>query len=166
MLLFTKNEYMSKEHFYHLSLRWTGNKGDGTSSYTSYERSHIISGENKPEIQASSDPAFRGDSSVYNPEELLVASLSGCHMLWFLHLCAKDGIVVVDYTDNPTGVLTEEGAAGGRISAVTLNPIVTITDANSLRKLNDLHKQANQLCFIANSVNFKVNHNPIGKVAG
>jgi organic hydroperoxide reductase OsmC/OhrA len=156
---------MSKDHYYQLSLKWTGNKGEGTASYTSYERSHVISGENKPEIQASSDPAFRGDHSAYNPEELLVASLSGCHMLWFLHLCAKNGIVVVDYTDNPTGVLMEEGGAGGRITSVTLNPVVTVSDASALHKLDYLHKQANQLCFIANSVNFKVSHNPTGKVA-
>jgi organic hydroperoxide reductase OsmC/OhrA len=159
------HKHMSKNHYYHLSLQWTGNKGEGTTSYTSYERSHIITDENKPEIPASSDPAFRGDSTRYNPEELLVASLSGCHMLWFLHLCAKNGIVVVDYTDKPTGIMTEDESGRGRMTDVTLNPVVTITDPNSLNKLDDLHKKANELCYIANSVNFKVNHQPEGKAA-
>ena len=92
-----------KEHNYKLSIRWTGNKGEGTKNYTAYERSHVIQVENKPDISGSSDPAFRGDSTRYNPEELLVASLSSCHMLWYLHLCAEAKVIVIDYVDHATG---------------------------------------------------------------
>jgi organic hydroperoxide reductase OsmC/OhrA len=113
---------MRKEHTYKLTVRWTGNTGSGTLNYKSYERSHVISAENKPEIFASSDPVFRGDKTKYNPEELLVASLSGCHMLWFLHLCAEAGIVVTGYSDNPTGIMTETENGGGKFKEVVLRP--------------------------------------------
>lgn len=155
---------MDKEHQYQLTIRWTGNTGQGTSGYHAYERCHTIISENKPEISASSDPAFHGDSSKYNPEEFLVASLSGCHMLWFLHLCAKDGLIVTDYIDNPVGTMTETSDGGGKFKEVTLKPSVTIQDPQGLDKLDALHAKANTLCFIANSVNFPVKHHAIGKV--
>lgn len=150
---------ISKDHFYNINVWWTGNKGAGTSGYRSYERNYIISAENKPEIHASADPAFRGDKTKYNPEELLLASLSGCHMLWFLHLCADNGIVVVDYVDNPTGVMIETPDGSGKFREATLNPEVTITDETMVHLIDGLHKKANELCFIANSVNFPVEHN-------
>lgn len=103
---------MNKEHYYKLTVQWTGNTGNGTLNYRTYERSHVIVSDNKERIQASADPAFRGDKTKYNPEELLLASLSGCHMLWFLHLCADNGITVIDYIDNPTGIM-EETENGG-----------------------------------------------------
>lgn len=149
---------MSKQHFYSLNITWTGNKGTGTFDYRSYERSHTISAGNKPEISASSDPAFRGDKTRYNPEELLIASLSSCHMLWFLHLCVDNGIIVTSYTDNATGIMIETEDGGGRFKEVTLTPVVTVKDESSLNRLDDIHKKANELCFIANSVNFPVKH--------
>ena len=97
---------MSNQHHYSLTLKWTGNKGSGTSAYTAYERSHIVSVANKPDLLCSSDASFRGDKTKYNPEELLVASLSSCHMLWYLHLCSEAGIVVTEYTDNAKGTMT------------------------------------------------------------
>lgn len=154
---------MSEKHLYRLIVTWTGNKGTGTSGYRSYERSHMISAENKPVIYASSDPSFLGDKTKYNPEELLVASLSGCHMLWFLHLCADNGIVVTDYTDQPTGIMEESADGAGRFKEVILNPVVTVRNADMLDRLDDLHKEANKLCFIANSVNFPVRHRATGK---
>lgn len=150
---------MQKKHTYNLNVRWTGNTGSGTQNYRSYERSHVISAENKPEIFASSDPAFRGDKTKYNPEELLVASLSGCHMLWFLHLCAETGIVVTGYTDNPTGIMTENENGGGKFKEVILRPEVTLQIHQSPEMLEELHNKAHELCFIANSVNFPVVHN-------
>lgn len=156
---------MSKEHFYQLAIKWTGNSGAGTLNYRAYERSHIISADNKPEILASSDPSFRGDKTKYNPEELLVASLSSCHMLWFLHLCAENGIVVLGYVDNPVGIMTETEDGKGKFKEVKLAPIVTIKDPDSIDKINDLHKRANELCFIANSVNFIVKHQGTAKAA-
>lgn len=151
---------MEKSHNYQLTLQWTGNRGEGTANYRSYERRHTISAEGKPDIAGSSDPAFRGDKSKYNPEELLVASLSSCHMLWYLHLCAEAGIVVVEYVDHATGVMIEMGNGGGRFTEVTLHPRVTITDHAMIGAATALHRKANELCYIANSVNFPVHHKP------
>jgi organic hydroperoxide reductase OsmC/OhrA len=156
---------MAKEHVYQLTITWTGNTGTGTSGYRAYERNHSVSATGKPEILASSDPAFRGDKHRYNPEELLVASLSSCHMLWFLHLCADHGIVVTDYSDTPSGVMVETSDGGGHFTEVTLHPVVTVREANMLSKLEELHHRAHQLCFIANSVNFPVKHVPEAKVS-
>lgn len=155
---------MDKQHQYQLHLQWTGNTGQGTTSYRTYERAHEINIPGKPVLLASSDPAFRGDTSRYNPEELLLASLSGCHMLWFLHLCAVTKVVVIDYQDNPTGMMVEEQNGSGRFTEVTLRPQVLVETAEMLAKLDDLHHQANKMCFIANSVNFPVKHAASGKV--
>ena len=151
---------MIKDHHYKSTVRWTGNKGAGTDGYTGYERSHQISIENKPDILGSSDPAFRGDKTKHNPEDLLVSSLSSCHMLWYLHLCAEAGVVVIDYIDHATGIMTETEEGGGRFTEVTLNPIVTVLEESMIDLANDLHAKANELCFIANSVNFPVYHKP------
>ncbi|MEO7049821.1 MAG: OsmC family protein [Ferruginibacter sp.] len=150
---------MNGQHNYNLTVKWTGNKGTGTSNYQAFERSHSIIIDNKAEISGSSDPAFLGDKTKHNPEELLVASLSSCHMLWYLHLCSEAKVVVVDYMDNATGTMTETSNGGGHFTEVTLNPIVTVTENSMIEKANVLHKKANELCFIANSVNFPVRHN-------
>jgi organic hydroperoxide reductase OsmC/OhrA len=151
---------MKNLHQYQLHLQWTGNTGQGTSGYTQYERSHSISINGKPTIPGSSDPIFRGDPNMYNPEELLLASLASCHMLWYLHLCAENGIVVTDYTDNPTGTMQEAANGSGRFTEVVLKPQVTVKEPEMLEKAKTLHKSANQYCFIANSVNFAVHHEP------
>lgn len=156
---------MSKSHHYHLTVEWTGNTGSGTASYRGYERSHRVVIDGKEAIQLSSDPAFRGDKTKHNPEELLLASLSSCHMLWFLHLCADRGVVVTDYVDTPLGTMEETAAGGGRFTEVVLRPMVTVDDAGSLQKLDALHVQANRYCFIANSVNFPVKHQPSAKLS-
>src|SRR5574341_2146686 len=105
---------MSTEHKYSVTIHWTGNKGKGTIDYRSYERSHTIATENKVDILCSSDPAFRGDKTKHNPEELLVAALSSCHMLWYLHLCSAGGIVVTQYIDRAEGIMVEEAGGSGR----------------------------------------------------
>lgn len=151
---------MNKSHKYNLNLEWTGNTGTGTSGYREYERSHTISAEHKPIIEASSDPAFRGDMTKFNPEELLVASLSSCHMLWFLHLCADNDIVVIKYTDSPVGLMVEDDFGGGKFTEVTLYPVVTVEGVYDESLILDLHRQSNSLCYIANSVNFPVNQSP------
>jgi organic hydroperoxide reductase OsmC/OhrA len=152
---------MAKEHQYAITTNWTGNTGQGTRSYQTYERNHVISAANKPDIPGSSDPSFRGDHTRYNPEELLVASLSSCHMLWYLHLCAEAGVVVTEYIDKATGVMIETSDGGGRFQQVTLHPTVTVADASMIDKANALHVPANQKCFIANSCNFPVYHQPV-----
>ena len=155
---------MNLQHNYTLTVKWTGNTGTGTSDYRGFERSHTISAGNKPAIFASSDPAFRGDKTKYNPEELFLASLSSCHMLWYLHLCAEAGVIVTDYVDNATGIMLETPDGGGHFTEVTLNPVVTVAEISMTEKANELHTKANGLCFIANSVNFPVYHKPLCKI--
>lgn len=149
---------MNARHNYKLTVKWTGNKGTGTSNYKEFERSHAILVDKKTEILGSSDPAYRGDKTKHNPEDLLLASISSCHMLWYLHLCTVAGIIVTDYIDNATGIMIETENGGGKFTEVTLNPIVTITNISMTEKANELHKKANELCFVANSLNFTVHH--------
>lgn len=144
------------QHTYTSRVEWTGNRGEGTRSYRGYERAHRVTVPGKPPIPGSSDPAFRGDPARYNPEELLVASLSACHMLWYLHLCAESGIVVTGYVDDATGTMTEEPGTGGRFVEVVLHPVVAVLRGADLALAGDLHERAHRLCFIANSVNFPV----------
>ncbi|HEX5154222.1 MAG TPA: OsmC family protein [Parafilimonas sp.] len=151
---------MNKKHLYSLTIRWTGNTGAGTNHYRAYERSHNIQAKDKTEILCSSDGSFRGDKTKYNPEELLVASVSSCHMLWYLHLCADAGVVVVEYSDNATGVMQETENGSGYFTEITLFPKVVVKDASMIEKANSLHRKANEYCFIANSVKFPVRHQP------
>ena len=151
---------MAREHRYTTTVTWTGNTGTGTSSYRAYERSHEIGATGKPPIPASSDPHFRGDAARYNPEELLVASLSSCHMLWYLHLCASAGIVVTRYADAAEGVMAEEGDGGGRFTRVVLRPQIRVQAGADLAQAHVLHHDAHAKCFIANSVNFPIECEP------
>jgi organic hydroperoxide reductase OsmC/OhrA len=148
-----------KTHRYAVTVEWTGNTGTGTSGHRNYGRQHEISaGTEKPRIPGSSDPAFRGDPARWNPEELLVASLSACHKLWYLHLCANAGIVVVDYVDCAEGIMEETADGSGRFQSVTLGPKVTAASGCDIAKARELHNLAHTMCFIANSVNFPVQH--------
>ena len=152
---------MNKQHKYSLYIQWEGNTGKGTSAYGTYGRDHSISAENKTPVSCSSDPAFRGNKAKYNPEELLVASVASCHMLWYLHLCADAGVVVVDYKDNATGMMQETDNGGGFFKEITLYPEVIVKDASMIEKANSLHAKTNEYCFIANSVNFPIHHKPV-----
>src|SRR5215467_10489751 len=99
---------MPREHRYQIVTVWTGNLGTGTSAYRAYSRNHEMSSEGKQAaILGSADRHFRGEAPRYNPEELLVAALSACHMLSYLHLCADAGIVVTDYRDEAEGEMAE-----------------------------------------------------------
>lgn len=147
---------MQKQHLYQITTKWTGNKGTGTSDYRGYDRSHTIHVQNKTELECSSDAAFRGDPSKYNPEDLLVASVSACHMLWYLHLCADAGVIVTSYTDQATGTMEESDQGGGHFTEIILNPIVSVTEAGMMERATALHEKAHALCFISNSVNFPV----------
>ena len=147
---------MSREHSYSVNMRWTGNTGRGTSGYLDYRRDHEISAPGKAPIPGSSDPGFRGDKARYNPEELLVAALSACHMLWYLHLCAEAGIVVVEYQDDAKGTMMETEDGGGYFTGVTLKPAVKVSAGADSDLARQLHEKAHHLCFIANSVNFPV----------
>jgi organic hydroperoxide reductase OsmC/OhrA len=152
---------MAKLHHYESTVRWTGNTGTGTSTYRAYSRNHEIVANGKPTILGSSDPAFNGDASRYNPEELLVASLSACHMLWYLHLCAVNKVVVLDYEDRAGGIMEETADGGGRFLEVILNPQITVTKESDLETAKKLHHDAHEKCFIASSVNFPVGCEPV-----
>ncbi|HEY8968760.1 MAG TPA: OsmC family protein, partial [Puia sp.] len=125
---------MEKTHHYTTILTWTGNKGEGTSSYRAYSRDHILSVAGKPDLPTSSDPSFRGNPARYNPEELLVASLSSCHMLWYLHLCSVNDIVVVDYQDRAEGIMMEKEDGCGYFKEVILRPVITITNPTRVER--------------------------------
>lgn len=152
-------------HHYNIKTTWTGNRGQGTSEYKSYDRSHTISIEGKPDIQGSSDAAFRGDKTRHTPEDLFVSTLSTCHMLWYLHLCAVNGVIVLEYTDQAIGALEEDTSGSGHFTEVTLNPVVVVSEKSMIEKANALHHDAHKMCFIANSINFPVTHKPTSLVA-
>lgn len=149
-----------KEHHYRVGLRWTGNRGKGTTGYRDYDRTHEISADGKAVLTGSADPAFRGDASLYNPEEMLVAALSACHMLWYLHLCADAGIVVIGYEDDASGTMHETAGGAAQFTSVILKPVVTIRAGGDIGRARKLHERAHEMCFIARSVNFPVTHEP------
>ncbi|MGA3133954.1 MAG: OsmC family protein [Terracidiphilus sp.] len=149
-----------RDHSYAVRILWTGNTGEGTKNYRSYARDYLIQTEGKAAVEGSSDPAFRGDARRYNPEELLVASLSSCHMLSYLHLCAMNGVVVASYEDAASGKMQETNSGGGFFAKVELNPKVTIASSSDQAKAEGLHEEAHKNCFIANSVNFPVQITP------
>ena len=152
---------MARRHSYAVAVTWTGNTGTGTSGYRNYQRSHDISASGKPAIPGSSDPVFRGDPGRWIPEDLLVASLSACHQLWYLHLCAEAGVVVEAYVDEAVGVMEELADGGGQFIEVVLQPRVRIAPGCDQAKAHSLHHDAHAKCFIARSVNFPVKCEPI-----
>ena len=147
-----------KTHNYSINLNWTGNKGVGTKTYKEYDREYTFQAKDKAIIHGSSDPAFLGNPALYNPEELLLASIASCHMLWYLHLCASNKITVLDYQDQPTGEMIENKDGSGNFTEVTLYPKIKLADNTMLEKAENLHKEANKFCFIANSCNFPIHH--------
>lgn len=143
-------------HRYHVTTTWTGNTGAGTSGASGYSRDHSIAIAGKPELAGSSDPAFRGDAARHNPEDLLVASLSACHMLWYLSLAAAAGVVVTGYVDIAVGEMETDTGGGGRFTSVVLRPIITLVDGTDVETADAIHHDAHKKCFIAQSVNFPV----------
>jgi organic hydroperoxide reductase OsmC/OhrA len=149
-----------RTHEYRVQVEWTGDRGEGTRRYDGYGREHLIRADGKPDVPGSSDPAFRGDPDRWNPEELLVASAAACHKLWYLHLCAVNGVVVTAYLDRAEGAIEDRGEAGGRFVSLTLRPEVTIA-AGDPETARALHADAHAKCFIANSLNFPVSVEPL-----
>ncbi|MEJ7643614.1 MAG: OsmC family protein [Chryseolinea sp.] len=149
-----------KHHQYNARITWSGNRGSGTRDYKSYDRSHDIVVKGKRIIEGSSDAAFRGDPAKHTPEDFLVCSLSTCHMLWYLHVCAVNNVVVTNYVDNAFAVMEENQDGSGQFIGVTLNPTVTVESEHMIPKAIELHSEAHKMCFIARSVNFDVNHRP------
>lgn len=151
---------MSRRHHYEVSSAWIGDRGSGTAGYRTYDRDFTSTSPGRQPIEGSSDPAFRGDVKRWNPEMLLVAALSQCHLLQYLHRCAIGGVVVTGYTDSATGTMVEDDDDGGHFEEVVLRPIVTVADASMVDRAQCLHADAAQRCFIASSVNFPVRHEP------
>jgi organic hydroperoxide reductase OsmC/OhrA len=156
---------MARSHQYETLTEWTGAAGVGTVSYRAYERSYVTRAEGRPDLPGSSDPAFRGDPSRWNPELLLVAALSQCHLLQYLHLCAVNGVTVLAYEDRASGTMAEDGNGGGSFTGVELYPLVTVASADMVGSAEALHDEAAAKCFIASSVDFPVIHHPEIRVA-
>ncbi len=151
---------MGALHSYTTAIRWTGAGETGTSSYTAYSRDHVVEVAGKPPILGSADPAFRGDPARHNPEELFVAAIAQCHMLWFLHLAAAAGLTVRGYSDEATGTMRVESAGAGQFTEVTLHPRVELDDTTDPSALEPVHHLAHQHCFLSRSVNFPVHVRP------
>ena len=151
---------MRKIHQYRAAVSWKGNLGKGTLDYQGYSRNHDILIDGKPILPGSSDVSFRGDPSRYTPEDFLVSSLSACHMLWYLHLCAVNSVTVVEYVDQAEGEMLENTDGSGQFRSVTLRPRVSVKDSSMIERALSLHSDANRMCFIARSVNFPVHHEP------
>ncbi|WP_448003999.1 OsmC family protein [Agromyces bauzanensis] len=158
---------MLGKHHYTLEVEWQGDRGEGTSNYRAYSRAHVVRAAGKQhDIAGSSDRVFHGDRERWNPEELLLAALSECHMLSYLHVATRHGVVVRGYTDAPTGTMVEDGRGGGAFTEVVLRPRVEVADASMLAVAGEIHAEAAEKCFIAASVNFPVHHEPTAVVAG
>lgn len=152
------------EHRYALTVRWTGNLGEGTASYRGYSRDHDVEIPGLPVLKGSADPTFHGDRDRYNPEQLLLAALSQCHMLSFLHVALKHGVVVTAYEDRAEALMRTNRDGSGQFESATLKPRVTLAAPAAEGLLEELHAAANKLCFIARSVNFPVLHQPTAVV--
>lgn len=152
-------------HEYEVDVVWTGNTGQGTSDHRSYLRTHQVRAPGKRTIDGSADLALRPDSDLYNPAELLVTALSQCHMLWYLHLAADSGVVVIGYHDRARGTLVEDEEGAGQFLEVVLTPQVTVSDRATLDAAEALHQRTHELCFIARSVNFPVRLEPSTRIA-
>lgn len=149
-----------RTHHYRVDVTWTGNTGGGTRTHAGYSRNHVIEAAGKPPIQGSSDPSFRGDPARWNPEDLLLASLSACHKLWYLGLCAAAGLCVEAYEDRAEATMTEDSSGAGRFVEAVLRPRIRFAAGADLAKAAALHTDAHRYCFIANSVNFPVRCEP------
>ncbi|MGC4064717.1 MAG: OsmC family protein [Polyangiaceae bacterium] len=147
---------MSKQHSYTSTVVWTGNRGQGTSTYRGYERTWEVQTPGKPVIQCSNDPMLGGDPRRPNPEDLLLASLSACHMLWYLHLAAEAGVVVTGYRDEPIGVGETNPDGAGRFLRVTLHPTIEVSRGTDRTRADAIHREVHRYCFIARSMNFPV----------
>lgn len=150
-----------RSHSYDVTTAWTGNTGSGTSGYRDYTRSLEVTAAGRVTLPGSADPAFRGDPTRWNPELLLLAALSQCHLLSYLHVCVEAGVVVTAYHDQASGTMVEDGAGGGRFAEVMLRPHVGVTDRTMVGPATALHAEASARCFIAASVGFPVRHEPL-----
>jgi len=151
---------LARQHEYRARVEWTGNRGDGTRTYRGYDRTWDIATPGKPVIHCSNDPLLGGNPSLPNPEDLLIASLSACHMLWYLHLASAAGIVVHSYRDDPTATGETSPNGAGRFLDATLRPHIVVEAGADLAEAEAIHHRVHEFCFIARSVNFPVGYAP------
>ena len=157
---------MDLKHSYEVAVEWLGNRGSGTSDYRAYGRENVVRATGKPDLAGSADRTFHGNTERWNPEELLLAALSQCHLLSYLHVAASNGIIVTGYTDAASGVMEQTSDGGGHFTSATLRPVVTIRgDQADAERAQSLHAEASRMCFIAASVNFPVGHEPTTQLA-
>lgn len=156
---------MAPTHLYRTTVRWTGNLGAGTREYGGYSRDHTVAVDGKPPIPGTSGLSPRSDPTRYTPDELVIAALSSCHMLWYLHLCADAGVVVTAYSDDAEGTLEIDRDGRGRLTEAVLHPRVVVS-AGDPDVAQRLHAEAHRKCFVANSVRFPVRCEPRIERAG
>ncbi|HET7531835.1 MAG TPA: OsmC family protein [Nocardioidaceae bacterium] len=149
------------EHTYEVTVSWTGNRGPGTTGIRDYDRDHTVAADGPPVIEGTADPGFLGDPTRWNPEQLFTASISQCHMLWYLGLCARAGVVVHEYSDEAEGTMVSGPDHRARFSEVVLRPRVVVDTAEQVERAVALHEKAHEMCFIAQSVNFEVKVDPL-----
>jgi len=147
---------MRRVHEYSVGLKWDGNRGLGTRDYLSYARRFRLTVEGKPDIVGTADPAFHGETHLHNPEELLLAAVTSCHMLTYLALCARNGITVSRYADSARGILALQASGEGRFEEIELQPLVAVAPGSDVAAAIQLHERAHELCFIANSCSFPI----------
>lgn len=152
---------MNKEHQYKVVARWNGSHGKGTNNVKTYDRSHTVSINNKPDLHLTTDNPHVGDKTKLNPEDLLVTAVASCHMLSYLYVCALEGIVVTDYVDNAIGIMIENNDDGGKFKEIILNPVVKVAEKSMIERSIELHHRAHEICYIANSVNFEIKNKPV-----
>lgn len=151
---------MSFNHTFKATVNWQLGNTETTLNPKSFSRNHVVTITNKKTpLEVSAAKPFRGDDTLYNPEDLLLSALASCHMMSYLYVCSQNNIDVLSYTDTAEAILDVEASGSGHFSKVTLKPVVTIKDASQLELAKTLHVKANSLCFIANSCNFPVEHN-------
>lgn len=151
---------MGFKHIFKVSLSWFSKELSPTSEAKVYSKSHHISIEGKADLEVSAAKAFKGDPTLYNPEDLLLSSIVSCHMMSYLYICTQNNIQVTSYSDHAVATLEVNPDGSGRFVGVQLNPKVVISDPTKVALALELHKKANQLCFIANSCNFPILHHP------
>jgi len=157
---------MSKEHGFDARVVWSGNRGSGTSHYRAYDRTWLMAASGKQEIACSNDPALGGDPGKYNPEDLLLSSLSACHMLWYLHLASAAGIIVLSYVDEPIGIGESLPNGAGRFLRATLRPRIELAAGTDAIRADELHHEVHKYCFIARSVSFPISYEAEYEIAG
>jgi len=146
------------DHDFTSEIVWTGNRGEGTRTYRSYDRTWDIAAPGKAPVHCSNDPMLGGDPSKMNPEDLLISALSACHMLWYLHYASDAGIVVTSYRDHPIGRGESLPSGAGRFLSAELRPEITVAPGTDLAVADAVHSRIHAVCFIARSVNFPVTY--------